>query len=237
MPYFGFCSAPSAKKTIKQRSEFYGCRESFGELLEDQLSNGENSQIPIKRARIIAYIVSSAKSKESLEVANKKFADGMKIAVKVLNILEKRAKWRLTKFYRVVKDNSPKALMYMVVGSNNWIRSPHMQSMYCLILRACRSECFAGVKTYKDLMVACEKFGNSRANDATYVQRTYPYWGSITKNFNSLFENLSMKDNFNRKNYGDSSLYHEGIYNLCKGDSENKKITANFNKYCPAEKI
>jgi len=235
-PQFAFCSAPSSKKTIKQRSEFYGCRESFGELLEDQLNGGENLQIPVKRARIIAYIKSGAKTKDSLETAVKKFGEDMKTAVKVLNILEKRAKWRLTRLYRVVKENHPNCIMYMVVGPNNWIRSPHMQSMYCLILRACKGKHFQDVKTYKDVMTACKAFAGSNANDSVHIRHTYKYWGSITKRFVSLFEGITMKEAYSRKIYNDNSIYHEGIKTLCCGDSESKKIRQRFSENCLAEK-
>ena len=107
-----------------------------------------------------------------------------------------------------------------------------MQSMYCLIIRACRADAFQKIKTYKSLMEVTKKYSSSNSNDAAHIRSTYLYWSKIMENFNDLFKDLTMKKNFDRDTLGGESLYHEGIRYLCEGNANHKEVGRRFKKYC-----
>ncbi len=229
---FGFISAPSTAGTVTQRSEICSCREVFGEQLQEQLDKHENLKIPVKHVRLLLYTRTAASGKDTTDAARRKFFENVKTSVNAVNILERKYKWRLTRVYPLVNEKCTKALMCMVVGPNNWIRSPHMQSMYCLILRAAKTEPFEGIKTYANLMAACKKHVSKGFNDSGYIRDTYEYWGPIMMNFKNLFLNLSMTVNYSRSTYGGERVYHEGIRCLVQGGTNNKELKARFKKYC-----
>ena len=123
--------------------------------------------------------------------------------------------------------------MFMVVGDNNWIRSPHMLSMYILMLRSLGQGSFSKVGSVAELVKVGKSVGNS-AKDATYLHATISYWDSIMGKFHELFDGLPMSKNYSGSSYEDNSMYGEGIYMLCSGKSDHKTLAPRFRKLCQA---
>lgn len=230
-PILTFVSAMSKDMTVRQRGDCCGCREYFNTLLQKQLMGDENYKIPIKQARIALFIRSSAKNKELLRKGNREFFESVKLSVNAVNILEKKHKWRLTRLYPLINKADPKIFMAMVVGSNKWIRSPHMQSMYCLIIRGARTAPFQGIKTYDDLMSACKQHIKEGLFNSGHIENSYKCWDTIMGNFEKLFYNLSMVKNYDTNTYGDS-VYHEGVSRLVMERTLHKELKRRFQKYC-----
>ena len=230
IPNFGFCSSPSLGK-VEQRSEIFSCRESFGEAVMKHLHKGIY-RIPLNRTRLIVVLNSISFIKESIERAGNKLYEDMKIAENVLNVLEKRNRWRLTKVYKLISKQNERAIMCMVIGSKNWLRSPHMLSMYCLILRIARNELFSGIKTHSEFLEACELYVKNGYHAGGYVRDTYNYYDKVMKNFKHLFQDFNMKYNFDPNSYTNHSVFHEGVYRLCSASTSNLELNRRFRKYC-----
>lgn len=230
IPNFGFCSSPSLEK-VEQRSEMFSCRESFGEAVMKHLHRGIY-RIPLNRTRLIIFLNSTSFLKESIERARNKLYEDMKIAENVLNILEKRNRWRPTKVYKLISKQNERAIMCMVIGSKNWLRSPHMLSMYCLILRMAKNELFRDIKTHSEFLEACELYVKNGHQAGGYVRDTYNYYDKIMKNFKYLFQDLNMKYNFDPNSYTNHCMFHEGVHKLCSNNTGNPELNKRFKKYC-----
>jgi hypothetical protein len=173
---------------------------------------------------------------ESSEETEKKTNETMKSVSKILKIVERRYKFELSKLYRVKHDGT-NPFMFMVIGSNKWIRSPHMISLYLLLIRLgiafykiADKDTSNAINTYDKLIKWIDKNQNDIKNRAPYVLTSYKYWGILLSNFDHLFKGIKMKDAYARKNYNNCSIDVEGIDRLCHGGSNFDELQKRFDK-------
>ena len=229
---YAYCSKP-INGAVKQLTEFHDCREETTEEIFDN-----NKLIPKGKLRYIVRVISE---KAAPGKQRNKFDRDVAAGVRILNIMEKRHGWTLTKMIDVKESKSTKATgLYssnkiifttfrkVIMGSKRWSRAPHMISLFLLIFRlATKHHKFAKIKTYKALADACSQ--KYRLFDLEDVTATFKYWDIVMSKYTSIFANLSRKDNFNEKSYSDDYGY-EGVYVLCCAESNNEILNSRFKR-------
>lgn len=235
---FAYCSEPTTKSTVTLRSHFYTCRESHANALVHRMRHTSNSvkgdpdinKISLKFTRLIISNVYARDSIPShLETKKKELLEKVGRGVNILNIFEKRNKWRLTKMFDIKHDGHQRGMFVMVIGDKKWQRSTHMMSLFTLMLRLGEHKTF-NAKNYTELIKQLDTFSKTSKNDSFFVRKTYLYWDKLMKEFNNLFKGLSMQKNYSMEVVEDQ--FSEGIRILCDGSSENDVLSKRFKRLC-----
>jgi len=251
-----FCTAPDKKDRIRFTNYLDSCRETVAHFLRNQIENGPEpgrEVIDLKRTRLIFYLKSNNESSKQRATEFAKTKDKqISESLKIVNYLEKKHGWLLTKVSKVnvtehklrnshgnnVGENIN---MYMIVGSNKWLRSPHTLSLYMLLLRAGTREFKGNFKTHEEFISGVKAFASSnksKFNDAKYIGGTCDMWDIILKNHGKLFKNKTINRLYNSKHLvNECNGFNEGIQRLCTGYSYDLEISKRFVELCKSNGI
>lgn len=175
----------------------------------------------------------------NIEVVRDKFEKQTDTGLRILNIMEKRHGWPLTKMSNVetssivASDGCRNRTVFtkMLVGSNKWMKSPHILSLFFLLYRlSTRHNKFFVVKNYRQFKKVCEGYtaGSSSSGDKCSVRNTILFWDPLMANLDKMFKGLPLQSNFNKRNYDGDLYYHEGILKLCAFQTNNANISKRF---------
>jgi len=228
---FAFTTRPK-KGEITMLSGFVRCREDLTSFLY-------GAKNKITSNRYLALLVRRSADKSNIQanvLVKRNFEKSLETGVKVLNIMEEKHRWPLTKMYKMKsetycfenewKDKSFKIASHyaLIVASKRWLKSPHLVSLLTLILRVPSSSktVFGKPKDYETLMkMLKDKKRTDLSGDANYVYRTFEYWDIFMGKQNQLFSK-DMKV-FLGRSYKNGS-YGEGVYKLCTYYSHHNKL-------------
>jgi hypothetical protein len=170
------------------------------------------------------------------------------IAAHILNVIGDKYGWEKTEVKKailtyngkqILPHHNSKMTVAYITGDPRWMRSPHILSLFLLLLRlpfyaTSSLNTLSKAKTLDTLMKA---FSTARGrSDGTYVRLAAKYIPMLFENFDEIFSK-NIKDNYNPDNYkerynsywGDYSNYvTEGISTLCRGKSTNPRIAKAF---------
>jgi len=183
------------------------CREIFVTDFADKIRSKES----IKKAYICVYMRSQKLSRELHE-------KGVITALNCIRLLEKTAGWRSeSKLYCLRNDGfvSPDtAFFYLFEGSCKWIRSPHMLSLYCLLIRAFyeRPGRYLKVKTVEELLRKAKNDPQEDYNDdCERLRSNMRIYLNLMKNFDKIFKGFTRSRNFSKTVLDDENGEYEGI--------------------------
>ena len=236
---WGFCTRPDIKGVSMLLTPFGYCRECltgymWGEITSEKKRRKYN--IDLNKIRLVARIVLHSNKTDSINNTNEKvFFKGLDTGLRIVNILEERNGWPLSKMHSINSEKIHKMLRTkMIIGSARWLRSAHMLSMYCLLFRvAAYSDQFKSIKNFKNLNKAMEKYGTLGAvkPDRKYIYHAWPYIDALMANFDSFFKGLPLRRNWTKPVDEDppgNTYYNEGIDTLSLNRSINEKISHRF---------
>jgi len=255
-----FCVAPTKGKIVKQVTPHTSCRETLAGYLFSQFTSNNNryymkSKCDIPTNKTVLVIrkhipelvnewshetKNNNKCKEVVEKARGPFEQRILKGLKILNTLERKHGWPITKVY-MLENKSPKhdgkeqgitCLTYMLIGSNKWIMASPMLSMFILIIRSGYT-ITENFNSYSSMMKAIkESIEKARSGDKYHIKVTYKYWDLLMANYSKLFRNLKISTNYNKSEIVrrlDEAFCHDGITALCKGKCVNKVLFERFN--------
>lgn len=254
-----FCTAPDAKNQIDIVDRADQCRETIVDHVRRQLQDTPNSKkrelnIDMNRTRLILFSKTSAHNQErTIKAFNTRRNREMLVGLKLVNHYERKYGWPRTKMQKLHNgkiisggtDVSNTIHMYMVVGSSRWMKSPHLLSLYLLLLRLGIRGFKADFNTHTQLTKELEAFiaNNSRGNgvrrgDAAHVRVTYKKWDLLLKSYNKLFNKRTTKSLYDKKSLvNPGAAFSEGIRKLCDGRSHDLDISHKFAKICNSKNI
>jgi len=215
---WGFCSTIDKNRQVILRTGFGYCREGLTGIIFQHINGYKTQNIYLRKTRLAARIVINLKrSAKQCEAEKERYADHMNTGLNLVNILEKRHGWPLTEMYEVTHRYSERLLIRMFVGTNKWMRSPAMLSMFTLLIRIGSIKYFNGVKDYTELMKAAAKCKNFELSDNIYVTNSYKYWDILVGEFDRIFRGITYKEAYKYDNYIGNSRISEGINKICSG--------------------
>jgi len=230
---WAFCTKPNAANESIVVNQMGYCRESLTTTMFAHMSPKTNSNsrsykgIDKNRLRIVARIVLDGRNPDDAkEKSITKFFKGVSAGVKILNVLEERNGWQLTKIRNTVHEIHPDLVTIMLVGSSRWLKSAHMLSLLLLLVRiATRSMGQFDEKKVTDfeaLDKIMKGYGRNSSrgyglSDPNYIYTVWPYVDVLMKNYVSFFKGTNIKKNWKLGENG--YYYNEGIYKLCEGGS------------------
>ena len=228
---FAHCSKIT-NNVVKQMTGFCSCREDLASCL----FYDKHNKIPIDRSR---YIVRHVVAGNNTESSKKWFSTATEAGLRIVNIMEDRHGWLLTRMIdagsstsRIPADHFNVARQLttfykVLLGSSKWVKSPHMISLYILLFRIASHNKFKAVKNYDDFSKACNACTTNQFGDAGHVFRTFKFWDMIMANFDEMFAGMPTRDNFKGPRYG-NDYYDEGTSKLCRFKCKNEKINNKF---------
>ncbi|TFH23772.1 hypothetical protein E4G67_02700 [Candidatus Bathyarchaeota archaeon] len=234
-----WCSKPTTGK-VRATGTWSNCRETVAmDIKRDVLSNKSKFGLDLKTARILCQIsVGSKVGEVGLETIKKQFANKMQRAVNFLNILEAKHDWVLTKLHElkfsIEYDYGAQNIVCMFTGSRKWLRSPHMVSLWLLLLRTGSHKLLWNPKSYADLKKKTTRYlEKTTSTDALYMRVSFPHWNKIMANHVKLFKGFPIERNFNpKKAWNGFDVGNEGIRKLCDGSSLDQDLVARFLEIC-----
>lgn len=209
---------------------FEYCRESLAEYFWQE---------GIDRAHKVSIATSLIICDDSPKHINTrtKYTNLLKKSLKLINIIENKHKWTLTKMYECDHYNneytlSKDRIVHLFIGPSKWIRSPQMLSLFLLLIRVpISTPSFSkDIRTYRSIL---DKLNNTKfaTGDIHYLRISAKYWPILFDKFNELFRNFSTKRNWDASKMNDEYDYvYEGIYSLCTLESYDKKLQSKFVK-------
>jgi hypothetical protein len=207
----------------KQVTGFMTCRESFIDCLRKQIESGKVT-VPKNRVTfLVARAVSFSCTKLTKERFQKRFFEDMKRAVKIANVLEAHVGWTRTRMFAT--NGTParrNAAAYLITGPAKWMRSPHLLSLYALIMRMGRFEAYDNVNTLEGFIQITEKIidkklgGQTLSGDRSWMAQTKTAWLPLMENINVVYKGFTLQRSYSRKYLKGDSGFSEGIWRLAK---------------------
>jgi hypothetical protein len=227
---FAWLSKLSPKKKVARLlTDFHSCRETFtgafGEVFDPEIKR----PIPKDQTCIALY---KQYATEPTAKRRKLFESKLAKSLKIIHHYEKMAGWKRTRVYRarVIDDGHTieNILVYVVNGSNRWIRGPQLLSLYVLLLRAGNlTRLPTEFETEKQLQAGFKKMLSGyagRGGDVGFLASTHSKFPYLILNASSIYKDITM-----RTLWKDAPQW-EGIGKLCQGVCANDLVLKRFKK-------
>jgi len=236
--YFSFISAP--KDGFKQCHPLVKCRDFLQDAIRCSILTNEvtkcsiygfiynrdiNPPIDLLKTRLL---VTYKDEQSDIINCSIKMMYGLKLINHYEEIMEIKVKTRLKQINHV----DFKSPIWLFTGSNIWIKSPILISLYTLLIRLGDKKIeFTNndnlEEQYLKLLDANRK-SNNKDKDLSYLDYIYKTLYSFTKNYKkSLFKNNRFDKLYLNSNINTHTFHHNsGIVSLCKGTLYDKKMNA-----------
>ena len=215
-------------KKYKQTGGWHSCRETFAAEFRKFLCPDAASKwiwpVPpstrkLRMVTVFRAYTNTAAAKGSI------FISQMKNAVNILNAIESKLGWTLTKCMEIDTEETSeiKAKAFLLDSSSKWIHTTQLLSIYLLIIRVSKAKEFEKVKTYSDFKEAMVSVINNGVyssvsnKDSTFKSDVIMLKGIhkllllVLDNVKELFFDVSRRDQF----FFNTGTY--GIQNLARG--------------------
>lgn len=225
-------------KIRTQLTSFHSCRErvtsnarsyinkySFSGNLKSLF---EKYELDLTKARILI----------ATETGDKSQKDYIFAAKKVINIFEKEAGWIKSVITTTKHNDITEGQVWLLTGSKNWITTPQMLSLICLIFRiGVTFKCFNKVETIKDLndvFKSLAKNSDEEYNDKRFIGPMRKHIVNLMKNFSKVFTG-DLKQYYPPATEQDKDALpfngYGGIDTLMKCATGNKELEDRLKKY------
>ena len=235
-PLFAYVSPPKGGK-VYAKTDFIFCRESFCEYLRTDLRGLTHFGININKLHMGLYRRLPSNPK-TLDKTTANFHQEVLFALQIVNTIEQHYGWPLTRAYLLEIDESQSDILpcnkfYYLTASKRWIKSPHMLSLYTLLIRIAatkpklrKPEEITSLKTlfkYLDFLSA-----RDHRQEVAFYHEHGAHWEIILSNYRKLFASRTMKDLYypNTKSW----FFTEGINTLSDRESKDIKLNTTYKK-------
>lgn len=234
----GFAFVENDPKDFFEANNFEECRETLCYEFGTSLAYGRQYRSGprnFKKFEILVHVRDEIVHGASEMIDN---------AVKVLNLIERRLGWgrtsaRQLKIFPNMRERAAQigdSRVYYLTGSTKWWKSPHLLSLFLLIIRNGRA--FEGVKRIEDFGKNLDETKINTARDKQYLNLVARYLPVLLKNIDSLFfSDLGQKRLFSATSK--DLLYdapNEGIHELLTGRSKVPALKERFKTLCQSVK-
>jgi len=231
-PLFAFVTDPKDSK-LKCKTDITYCRESICEYIRQDLRAVTNYGIILSKLHMVIY-----RRLDITDIAAAKFEGQVLAGQKMINIIEKRYGWPLTRIYEAVLINATKKerkanRFYYISANRRWIKSPIMLSLFTLLFRIATSESKYGfsqdINSFNDIFTVLGKLAQKEKRiELKYFKVHGHYWEAVLDHYNELFGQRPMADMYSPDANG--YYFTEGINTLCDGDSLDTRLASDFAK-------
>lgn len=232
---FALCSSTSnsiSGKDYRQGSNWNLCREGLtyelvdhyeGSVYSTEYFDPNKTRVMAARFSYQAYSSNMLCGKEELS----RFKEEMLTALRIIHHFEKIAKWPLSKLMLADSKSVDNKVgtIFVFFGDKRWQKSPHMLSLYTLLIRLGQNPEFRNFRSHNEFLAICKKLTNKKVRhpyntkerDWPQLKAVYPHIRLIMRHFKKIFGDHPAKYFFIDGNDG------EGIMMLCNGRCEDDR--------------
>lgn len=244
---FSFCALIKNKgahrRELTQICQWASCRESLTNFIADGFRNNvysNNCSLIDKEAMRLLVMFKK-------EGAGRLVKENLERGVRIVNFFERKMGWRLSEISKARDKNIPShCYIYVLLGPKQWMTSPHMVSLYTLLIRVGRFNDFGRFRTYKKFVDICNGLrdeaikvlvpgGGCRATrfynwpdagfrDIDHLNYVADKIMTVLENRDKIFEGRDCRSLYLR-----ASSY-DGITNLCLKDVDDTRLRKRFGK-------
>jgi len=231
--HFAFVHKPIKENNVTLVEWTNSCREVVCDRIRTAFNN--RKEFDIKKLRLVVYskFLSHDDFKELSKIQKKrirllkeKYIKEISVSIKVINLIEKKFKWPLTKVYHAeCKKINENNIFYYFEGSKKWVKSPNLFSLFMLLVRVGSSlKNNTKFRTLDGFYRSLYK--NKLTTDVSYLKTHYKRFLLAIEYYNRLFGKTSMRDLY----LPNTSLnqFTEGVNNLCDLNTNNLDLRRKF---------
>lgn len=248
-------AARLGKEKYEQVTSWTSCREStVGQARRVITGNWHGNspysdcsgKVDYDAMRLLVYFKHTASRKDAKIERNGRMKRYIRCSLDILHFFEKMGHIKRSKVY-ATKHNLPDSnMVYLFEGSGEWMRSPHLLSLYALLIRCGKFEEFeSGIKDLKDFLKKVKTIRTdykTRCYDRGYRFTKWPftfhddinYLHNIGPKMAVLMERR--KQIFSKKkkidHYRSTSHNSDGIAQLVYGTVDDKEVQRIFIASC-----
>lgn len=253
------CNKPE-KYVVEALTSFEYCREVVGSRLRSSFTGttqpmGVRSslkEIDYNKFRLLTVFKMDSNRKKELTKQRDKIDKNLSMGIKLLNHLEERHGWGMTKIYETDNDGqfvssgtikkidrNDNIRVFMVVSSKKWMKSPATVSLHLLLLRLG----FHGFKkdfhSHEEFVKAVKDYTKlDQYSDAYYVRMTYNKWDILLGNLDRIYAGRTAKNIYSARALSSTNPdfinegFNEGLSELCQGRSGDIITTERLKELC-----
>ena len=160
--FYGLKKIPKVKRRrATQITRWDVCRETVGSFVKDAWTPYGTmyklEEICGNKTRILLLFANSSMTLIDILRRSK---ETIKRGTALVNLFEKEMGWGLSVPFIVPSGKlAERTLVYAVEGPKEWMRSPHLLSLYLLLIRSGRFEIFKDTRTIGSFLEKCKKVG------------------------------------------------------------------------------
>jgi hypothetical protein len=220
---FALCKTPARGK-IEQLAEFLYCRENVMYRVPKNINH-----LP-KRNTWIAIHKSLSATDEATKESHNFFKEHVEKAIKLLNHYEKRNDWLESVVFRAEHEKEKSNPVYIIKSSKWWSHSPHLFSMYMLLIRIAEEKAFDNIRRNSTNEKVLEFIHSISNKSRDYVKtRNAEVWNVLVDKRKEIYDNRTVRENFDIVSRYDSS---EGLLKLSRGTCNDYQTFERFSRFC-----
>lgn len=238
---FSIVHDPVLKNKISASEWFDTCRETVCDRIRTSFVS--HNDFDVKKLKLLVNTKMIAcheadkliqAQKDLIKERRISYKDDILIGLRIINIIERKLKWPLTRVYPIKCDQLTKNhKIYCFVGNKKWIKSPNIFSLFMLLVRSGisikKGRTFESTDGfYRSL------FENETTTDISYLKAHFKRSLIALKHYNKLFGETSMRDLYTPNTH--LNLFPEGINSLCDLNTNDVELHGRFVKILNEEK-
>lgn len=214
---FGVFTLHDNKPT--QVSDIRDCREEATFRMIQCVRNNEDYKI--RRTRTIV----SRNDRAKTEAEHDQVIENCK---RIVHIVEEFAGWPKTTVKKLIHTKNKQCFLYHFAGSSKWMRTPHLYSLYLLLIRLGTIARYKNskIKTYEDLINVSDKEGTVQCRKFKVVSRK----AAVLLKMYDVIIATKLTDMYSNGFVGGS----EGIAALCCGNTVKSDLAHRLSYYTGA---
>jgi hypothetical protein len=232
--------------------KYTNCREQVVNGIRSFISTGVDAHYfkaktfnenPLRTRVVFSQLARMGKSSSGKAYDYEYVLEQRETGLRIINMFEKELGFPLTRIYGC-KTKGGGTISHVYVGTNKWMRSPYLLSLYILLLRAGTVPGLDKADSIDSFIKLIRGYDTNKldgyskqAGDVRYLCKSIPHVKRIFKHFEHLFCFRSMKDNYSykvlkpelyaslEKDYVRyNKLFNDGILNLTEGIANDDEL-------------
>lgn len=222
---FALCREP-VNGAIRQLEDSYYCRENIIYRVPGNIKHLSSRNTWIAIHKSLSAETETEATKEKLD----KYKKHVKKAMKLLNHYEKRNNWFQSVAFSAEHKREKTNPVYIIKSSKWWLHSPHLFSMYMLLIRIADEDVFDNIRTNTTNEKILE-YIDSIPNWSTDYSKTRnaELWNVLVDKRKEIYQDRTVRENFNIVSRYDSS---EGLLKLSRGTCNDHQVYERFEALC-----
>lgn len=239
--FFGYQFA-LCTKDLQQATSFDSCREGLVHEVVEYYNESPYASKQFYKGQTRLLVAKQMDYYAVIEESQKEFRKAIMRGLRLVHHFEKVAKWPLCRLYEV--ERAFDEALFLFKADRRWQRSPHMLSLFALLIRLGQRPEFSRFRTHAEFVKICIELSKkkrgpdaynlkSEDHDLQFIKpKIYLKLRRLMKHFDKIFGKRSAKYFFTQCVDSDYYYQGDGIEDFCYDCGEDEKTAKRFADIC-----